>query len=39
MLNYEMFVEKLGKAIRDISGWEAENVHFVPKEENKSGED
>ena len=39
MLNYEMFVEKLRKVIQDISGWKAENVRFVPQEENKSGED
>ncbi|RHO90651.1 hypothetical protein DW061_05345 [Ruminococcus sp. AF42-9BH] len=39
MLNYEMFVEKLRKAIQDVSGWEAENVSFVPLEKNKFGED
>lgn len=39
MLNYEMFVEKLRKAIQDVSGWEAKNVRFVPLEENKFGED
>lgn len=34
-----MFVEKLRKAIQDVSGWEAENVSFVPLEKNKFGED
>lgn len=39
MLNYEIFMKELKKAILNISGWKAENVRFVPKEENEFGED
>ena len=39
MLNYEMFMEKLRETILNVSGWSEENVTFVPKEDNKFGED
>lgn len=39
MLNYEIFMKELRKAILTISGWKAENVTLVPKEDNKLGED
>ena len=39
MLNYEMFMEKLKESILNLSGWNSENVSFVPHEESKFGED
>ena len=39
MLNYEVFMEKLKESILNLSGWNAENVSFVPHEESKFGED
>ena len=39
MLNYEGFMGKLKESILNISGWNAENVSFVPHEESKFGED
>ena len=37
MLNYEVFMEKLKESILNLSGWNAENVSFVPHEESKFG--
>ena len=39
MFNYELFMGKLREAVLTISGWKAENVTLVPKEDNKFGED
>lgn len=39
MLNYEVFMEKLKESILSLSGWNEENISFVPHEESKFGED